>query len=108
MSDHDNGDSTNGHSRHTVVHVDDERADVIERRLGQLAADVRLLQQSLDIKADRITKDQKFISDFLFAINQKLDEVLNNRDGYGVLKRLAALEERLPEKPKRVATRGRK
>jgi hypothetical protein len=103
--DNDNGDSTNGHGRHVVTVSDEEQSNA--RRLAQLAMDLEHLEGSLNAFRVKFNRHAELIEDFMRTISSQLNEVLNNRDGYGVLKRLSALEERVTEKPKRVRA-GRK
>lgn len=108
MSDHDddNGDSTNGHN-HDLVPVSDERATSLERRMGLLALEMENLQGSLNAFRTKFNRHAELVEDFMRAIDSKLNDALNNTHGYGVLKRLGAIEDALASKPKRTRA-GRK
>jgi hypothetical protein len=99
-------DDSNGHRKSIDARFDpgqDEEIRSIERRLGLLAAEVRIARESTDIKLAKLTQQGEFIIDFLKAINAKLDRALNNLDGLDVRNRLSAVESVVSEpKPRRV------
>jgi hypothetical protein len=100
-------DDSNGHNKSIDARFDpgqDEEIRSIERRLGLLAAEVRIARESTDIKLAKLAQQGEFIVDFLKAINAKLDRALNNLDGHDVRKRLAVVEDAVavPVKPRRV------
>jgi hypothetical protein len=104
-------DDSNGHRKSIDARFDpgqDEEIRSIERRLGLLAAEVRIARESTDVKLAKLTQQGEFIVDFLKAINAKLDRALNNLDGHDTRNRLVALESAVFEKPKRVARAGKK
>jgi hypothetical protein len=103
--------SGNGHNKSIDARFDpgqDEEIRSIERRLGLLAAEVRIARESTDIKLAKLAQQGEFIVDFLKAINAKLDRALNNLDGLDVRNRLSAIESEVLPKPKRVVRAGKK